>query len=128
VTISDTASNYNVVITGTCSLTSTSVYVSISVYDPTTGIFSFDAGSTNETVTIYPNPFTTSIHIMINDVSQISNCELRIYNILGKEVINKTVTKQLTTLETSDLPSGIYFYKVIGNDKSIQSGKLISQQ
>jgi hypothetical protein len=46
---------------------------------------------------------------------------------LGKEVINKTITKQLTTLETSNLPSGIYFYKVIGNDKIIQSGKLISQ-
>jgi hypothetical protein len=64
---------------------------------------------------------------MINDASRNNKRELRIYNILGKEVLNTTITKQLTTLESSKLSSGIYFYKVIGNNKIIQSGKLISQ-
>ncbi|NTW31205.1 MAG: DUF3494 domain-containing protein, partial [Bacteroidetes bacterium] len=85
---------------------------------------------------IYPNPFGKSITIIIYDTSQRNNVELRIYNVLGKEVMNTTISKQTTTLETSNLPSGIYFYKlilngaegVIGNDKIIQSGKLISQQ
>jgi hypothetical protein len=88
---------------------------------------SLDAANTSEAVTIYPNPFSTSITIMINDASQIKEVELRIYNVLGAEVMNTTLTKQLTTLETSNLPSGIYFYKVIDNDKTIQSGELISQ-
>jgi hypothetical protein len=43
-------------------------------------------------------------------------------------VKNIALTKQLTTLEMGNLPSGIYLYKVIGNNKTIQSGKLISQQ
>jgi hypothetical protein len=64
---------------------------------------------------------------ILNDASQINNCELRIYNVLGSEVMHTSVTKQATVLETSNFPSGIYFYKVIGNDKTIQSGKLISQ-
>ncbi len=106
---------------------------SIHVYAPmvpgdciTVGIKPLDA--TNKAVTIYPNPFSSSVVIMINDASQINNYELRIYNVLGEEVINTSITKQLTTLETSSLSSGIYFYKVIGNDKTIQTGKLISQQ
>jgi hypothetical protein len=93
-----------------------------------TSIASFDAGNTNEAVTIAPNPFSTSVTIIINNALQFSNCEFRIYNVFGEELINTTLTKQLTTLETSNLPSGIYFYKVIGNDKIIQSGTLISHQ
>ena len=91
----------------------------------TLDVTSIDA--TNEGITIYPNPFSRSLNISVNNISQINNCELRLYNVLGAEIMNTTVTKQLNTLETSNLPSGIYFYKVIGNGKTIQSGKLISQ-
>ncbi|MFA6924819.1 MAG: ice-binding family protein [Bacteroidales bacterium] len=92
-----------------------------------TGIASYNNGNT-ETVTIAPNPFSTSTTIMINDASQINNCIFKMYNVLGEEVMNANITKQITTLETSNLPSGIYFYKIIGNNKTIQSGKLVSQQ
>jgi hypothetical protein len=84
------------------------------------------SGNKNQ-VTIYPNPFRTSINIFINDAAQIDNAELKIYDIFGREVLKTRVTKQVVTLETSNLTSGIYLYKVIGNDKTIQSGKLISQ-
>jgi hypothetical protein len=79
-------------------------------------------------VNIYPNPFNMQATIIINDASQMNNYELKIYNNLGKEVMNTNVTKQSTSLETCNLPAGVYFYKVINNDKTIQSGKLISQQ
>ena len=125
--ISDTASDYNVVVTGTCLEISKSINVSLTICDPTGIAFNY-AGNTNKTITIYPNPFTTSIDIMIIDGSNINHCELMIYNMLGVEMIHTTLTKQITTLETNNFPSGIYFYKVIGNNKIIQSGKLISQQ
>jgi len=125
--ISDTASNYNVVITGICSPASTSINASLTACN-STGIASFDNGNINKAVVIYPNPFTSSINIMIKDASQINKAELRIYDVLGKEVINTIITKQITTLNTISLPSGIYLYKVIGNNKNIQSGKLVSQQ
>jgi len=48
------------------------------------------------------------------------------YNILGVSVVNMMLAKQLTVLSKSNLPSGIYFYDVIENDKTIQSGKVIS--
>ena len=59
-------------------------------------------------------------------MSQISNCEFRIYNVLGSEVIQVALVDQSTTIETSRLPSGVYFYQLIGGNKLIQSGKLVS--
>jgi hypothetical protein len=123
VAIADAALNYSVVITGTCSPSVTSGDVSLTVI-PT----SIDVVSSNNALSIYPNPFTTSINIMLNDALQGNKYELMVYNSLGQMVTRTTVTKQLTTLETANLSSGIYFYKVIANGKTIQSGKLINQQ
>lgn len=78
-------------------------------------------------IKIYPNPFTTSINIMINDASQMNNAELSIYDVFGREIMKSTITKEVTTLDTSNLSSGIYLYKVINDNKTIQSGKLISK-
>jgi len=92
------------------------------------GTGSIDVKSTNNAATIAPNPFSSSTTIILNDTPQIKVCEIRIYNSLGKEVLNTSLKEQITTINTSDLSSGIYFYKVVENDKTIQSGKLISQQ
>jgi hypothetical protein len=125
--VSDSAYNYNVVITGTCLSAATSANASLSVTG-STGVSSIAAGNTNKAVTIYPNPFSSSLNIMINDASQVKNFELKIYNVLGNEVINTRITKQLTTIEIGNLSSGIYFFKLIDNNKTIQTGKLISKQ
>jgi hypothetical protein len=82
----------------------------------------------NDIAGIYPNPFSNSLNVFINESQKIDRCQLKLYDILGKELMNSNVTKQLSTLETSKLPSGIYFYKILSNNKTIQSGKLISQQ
>lgn len=90
-----------------------------------TGIASLD--DANDAVTIYPNPFNTTATIIINDQFQTENNRLTLYNDLGEVVMNVIITKQTTTLDTSNLRSGIYFFNVIGNDKIIQSGHIISQ-
>jgi len=126
VSLSDSASNYNVVVSGLCPPSVTSANVSLAVTSGA-GINSIHDGNSKGAVTIYPNPFTSSINIMINDVSKSGNFELKVYNILGKEVLNRTLSTQLSTLELGNLPSGIYFYKVLGNSITIQTGKLISQ-
>lgn len=84
--------------------------------------------SANEVVTITPNPFSTSININLGNASQINNCELSIHNILGEEVMHTTVIDQSTTLDTRDLPSGVYFYQFVLSGLKGQSGILVSQQ
>ena len=93
----------------------------------TLGITTLNVTKTNNKVLIYPNPFINFTTITINDASINNKFDLTIYNILGDVMINKTINKRLSTIETNNLPTGIYFYKLIGDDKSIHSGKLISQ-
>lgn len=121
----DAALNYNVVITGTCSPSTTSTNASLSVL---TGIADQNAENSNSVVRIYPNPFTSSIDVIVNEEVKISNFEMRIYNVWGEVVLLTSINKQVTTLNTGSLPSGNYFYIIRGNNKTIQSGKLVSQQ
>jgi hypothetical protein len=121
VSTSDVYSHYNVVVSGVCSPVRTTADASLFGWVSSAEL---TVNSANR-VLVYPNPFTTSLNIMINNFAEIDNCELIVFNIIGDEVVNTTITKQLTTLVTSNLRTGFYFYKIIGNDKIIQSGKLI---
>lgn len=78
-------------------------------------------------ITIYPNPFTESLTVMLSEAVQINNADFRMYDILGNELMNTRLSKYLTTLKVN-LPAGIYFYKVISNENTIQSGKLVSRK
>jgi hypothetical protein len=93
-----------------------------------TGISTLNSGNTDEAVTIAPNPFSTTTKIILNDASLINNCELKIYSVVGIEVMHIAITQLLTTLYTGNLPSGLYFYTVTSQNRTIQSRKLISQQ
>ncbi len=67
-----------------------------------------------------PNPFnpTTTINYQLKGADFVS---LKVYDVLGKEIItlvneNKNVGYYETTFDASNLPSGIYIYKInIGN-------------
>jgi hypothetical protein len=122
----DVASNYNVVITGACSLvTSTSGYASLTLCT-LTGVSPLKVG--DEIISIYPNPSKASLNIDLLDVSQQDKVALKLFDTMGTMVVNTNLTSKLTTLKTTHLPSGIYLYKVQDSNKTIQSGKLIFQQ
>ena len=97
------------------------------VVNPPTNLNAFMKNE-NSTINIYPNPFNTSINILLNDYSLVNNTEFNVFNSLGEKVMNVSFSKELTTIETYQLPAGLYFYKIIRNSKLIQSGKLVSQQ
>ena len=82
---------------------------------------------TNDVITIYPNPFTQFTMVVLNDAFQINNAELRIYDVVGKEVLLKNISQQTTSIDLGTLASGIYFYKFVNNNKIIKTGKLVSQ-
>jgi hypothetical protein len=90
------------------------------------GIDVLRAPNDKETAVFYPNPSTTSMIILLNDASASNSSELKLYSVTGKLIISRIITAETTTLETG-FPAGIYFYQLIGKNKTIQSGKLISQ-
>ncbi|MDP2387801.1 MAG: ice-binding family protein [Bacteroidota bacterium] len=76
---------------------------------------------------LFPNPFTSSITVKINDFSKIANVELRLYNSFGSEIMNENIIKESTILETISLSSGMYFYRIMSDNHTIQSGRLIAE-
>ncbi len=114
------------VFTTTGTLVTDSSVVNIPTNCLTSGLA--NTSNKNNIISLYPNPFLEKINISLNDLSQINKVELKIYNTLGKTVLSTILTKEITTIETTNLPRGIYFYKVFYKNAIIQSGKLISSQ
>ncbi len=104
---------------------STVIAYSIPSYCATLSIA--DLALENNQVSIYPNPFTSSVNIMVNKASQIKNANLTIYNTLGEVVWNNSITNELTTIETHTFKAGIYYYRVTNEGKTIQSGRIMCQ-
>jgi hypothetical protein len=84
--------------------------------------------NTDDAVSVYPNPFKRSITIMKNEDMLSGDAEIRIYNILGVMVSKAILIQQVSIIETKNLSSGIYFFRIFDNNKTIQSGRLVSQQ
>lgn len=124
VTISDFASDYNVVVSGAGSPSVTSVNVSLSPC--LVGLESFDANISS--VIIYPNPFSNSLTVMLSDQTQADQVIFTLYNIVGEVVLTQTLTATITTLGTNDLQTGVYFYSIVTGNQLMQTGKLISKQ
>jgi len=79
-------------------------------------------------VKVASNPANSSINIQIANLDKMNNYTFKLYNGLGIELTTTSITENQSTISTSNFSSGIYFYKVLNNNKVIQSGKLIFQQ
>jgi len=55
---------------------------------------------------IIPNPFSESFSISFSDHNQ--NGVLKLYNSIGKKIMERNVSDQETTISTQELPPGIY--------------------
>jgi hypothetical protein len=74
---------------------------------------------------IFPNPFTTSATITIN---QPGNFDFMLYNLFGQQVRRAENISDQYILERSNLPAGVYFYKVEEDGKMMGSGKVVCLQ
>ncbi len=79
----------------------------------------------NIPVRIYPNPFISKATLEINGDAALQNLEIKIYDILGAEVLGLKITASSTTIPRGDLPSGIYFLRLIQDAKVIATEKLV---
>lgn len=61
-------------------------------------------------IKLYPNPSDNAITIEVN--SPVSNAELSITDILGKEISTQTVISSVSTLDISSFEKGVYFLTI----------------
>ncbi|RAJ12985.1 S8 family serine peptidase [Olleya aquimaris] len=71
----------------------------------------------NTTLKIYPNPVKNQLTFEIP--SQYEQASVKIYDILGKKVIETTVTSMQQNINTATLAKGVYLVKIEANDLSL---------
>ena len=73
--------------------------------------------------TVYPNPGTNILNVKTNNES----IDFELVNINGQVVLKRLLIGKSSSLNVEMLKSGIYFYRLIENNKIIKTGKWIKQ-
>jgi hypothetical protein len=79
---------------------------------------------TDEEVTLYPNPFSSSTTLRLSSDNFVHS-ELFITDLLGKQVKVLPVNEQEITINRDELESGVYFYSLKNENGKILNGKII---
>ncbi|MBA2612475.1 MAG: T9SS type A sorting domain-containing protein [Bacteroidetes bacterium] len=74
---------------------------------------------------VYPNPATDVVIIEANDLFSDSNCEVKITDVLGREVAIYNMTEGKTKINLQSYSSGIYTYRIYKSNTVLSTGKLI---
>lgn len=77
----------------------------------------------NARVNCYPNPFNSQTTFEVN--IEFINSELKVYNLMGKEVKRQTIISPETIFIRGGLSAGIYFYELVNSKGSRVSGKFM---
>lgn len=85
---------------------------------------STETNSSSIQISAYPNPASGIIHLT-DPASGMANAEIEIYNLIGEKIYNTKINAENKTIDLSDKGSGIYFIRIIQNNKTITSEKLI---
>ena len=79
---------------------------------------------TTARVNIFPNPADDRLNVSIDDLQ--NTATLRVYNVMGKMVMQQQTGKTVTELNISKLPAGVYMLN-INDATSIRSVKFVKE-
>lgn len=71
---------------------------------------------------IYPNPANNTLKIE-SFKRKFKNCNFITYDLFGKEVLSTEIKEQ--SIDISQVPQGVYVYKISGDNGVLKSGKLV---
>lgn len=78
----------------------------------------------DESVTVYPNPTVSNINIEVSKLNKHSHFTVLSPN--GLELLHEPITKNVTSINISSLPRGIYLVKIIG-DRTVRVVKIVKE-
>jgi hypothetical protein len=71
----------------------------------------------NITISVYPNPFSNQITISCKNDVDINGKTIKLFDVTGKLFLTQIIATQKTSINVSNLPSGMYFLKVEGGSE-----------
>ncbi|MBT5989224.1 MAG: T9SS type A sorting domain-containing protein [Bacteroidetes bacterium] len=74
-----------------------------------------------------PNPSSNTIFISINEAMFLPPYQLLVYNSMGKEVMKNTIKQNNNLIDVSNLPNGIYIFKIYHHQSLLGQFKSIKQ-
>lgn len=75
-----------------------------------------------QNLTFYPNPFSNTLSVTLTEGG---NHELYLYSATGALIVKRDLTHTETTMDIK-VPAGMYLYKIVGENGTISTGKLLS--
>lgn len=76
-------------------------------------------------VSIFPNPTAELVNLKIENFSGMT---IRLFDLLGKELQNKTLSKINSQISVTDYPKGTYLLTIINEEqKKIKTYKIIKK-
>ena len=100
--------------------------------------FTFDFAGTTETeihdseirsISIWPNPSSSVINVLIGEEGSASSATLQLCDLLGRKLQERTSVKdgETVSFNVSDLAKGVYLIRVIAEDGSVMTRKIVHQ-
>ena len=74
-------------------------------------------------ISVYPNPGND----MLNIRSALKNAFVEVYDMNGRLIHSQALTENVTAIDATDWPLGVYVWKVISNGKLAETGKWIKK-
>jgi hypothetical protein len=75
---------------------------------------------------VYPNPIVDHLNLSFKQV-EIEDLSYMVYNLLGKEIINKKITTNQTVIDFKNVKNSVYFLKVFKKNQLIKTFKIIKR-
>jgi hypothetical protein len=77
-------------------------------------------------INLYPNPANNEFHLSCPDAGKY-NSQINITDLLGQIIYSSPITDTETTHDISYLSSGLYTWRIISDNATIKTGKIIKQ-
>lgn len=74
-------------------------------------------------IQLMPNPFRDHLSIALS--ANLRSPVFRLYDQMGRLVRKKQLAFGITDIDTSDLPSGMYFWEIVSNGSQAKAGKIV---
>ena len=88
-----------------------------------------DLSIKNNIISVFPNPFSNSTTFMVDANVPVKGMKLQLFDVVGNSVLVKEDIRQSRfTISGENLSTGLYFYRLTGDDKMIGTGKLLIQR